>query len=106
MELSRRWRQGLGGIPAVGVVVAVTFALLIAPPGQAKERPTCFGHRATIVGMNHHDHISGTPHRDVIVAKAGNDVIKTPKGPDNAGRDVICTGSGDDYVKGDTDSEK
>jgi hypothetical protein len=91
---------------ALAAVVTGLVVLASVPTGAARSKPTCFGKTATIVGSNGPNHISGTAHKDVIVALGGRDVIKAPKGPQNNGQDVICAGGGNDYVKGDTDDEK
>jgi uncharacterized repeat protein (TIGR01451 family) len=62
-----------------------------APPPPA---PQCAHKNATIVGTAGGDHLDGTNHVDVVVARGGNDLIKT-----FGGRDVICAGRGDDIVK-------
>src|SRR4051794_7349957 len=74
----------------VGVLAAVA---LIAVPAAAAKRPTCFGKRATIVGTNHRDHITGTENSNVIVGRGGRDVIDG-----NDGFDTICGGSGNDRL--------
>jgi hypothetical protein len=106
MELSTRGRRCVGAVLVQLAVIAMAATLAAAPPAGARHRPTCFGKAATIVGTNGPNHISGTPHKDVIVALGGRDVIKAPKGPKNKGNDVICAGGGNDYVKGGTDDEK
>ena len=65
------------------------------PPTAAAARPTCFGHKATIVGNNRGNHIKGTHHADVIAGLGGRDVIIG-----NGGRDIICGGSGNDRIYG------
>lgn len=57
--------------------------------------PKCFGERATIVGSNGDDNLTGTRDSDVIVGADGNDRIDG--GP---GDDKICGGEGDDLLKG------
>jgi Ca2+-binding RTX toxin-like protein len=80
----------------VGVIAATLLATsALAAPGDAAARSVCFGHRATIVGNKHGNHIRGTRHADVIVAKGGRDVIRG-----NGGRDVICGGGGGDRIYG------
>ncbi len=59
----------------------------LPPPTAAAARPTCFGHKATIVGNNRGNHIKGTHHGDVIAGLGGRDVITS-----NGGRDIICGG--------------
>jgi hypothetical protein len=84
---------------------AAIIVLLCATTGTARERPTCFGKRATIVGTNHRDKISGTRYSDVIVARGGNDVIEA-HGRANHGHDLICGGQGKDEIEGSGDAEK
>lgn len=57
--------------------------------GANKNKPKCFGERATIVGTNRSDRLRGTPQDDVIVARGGADDIKS-----RAGNDLICAGRG------------
>jgi hypothetical protein len=57
-------------IARLATVVGLLTALALAAASAAEARPTCFGKRATIVGNKHGNHISGTAHRDVIVAPA------------------------------------
>lgn len=77
------------------VTAAVLAAGLLAPsPSPARARPTCMGHRATIVGTNRHDVLRGTDGRDVIVGLDGADVIRGL-----GGDDLICGGDG--YLYGD-----
>jgi len=82
----------------------MTFALTSI--GSARARPKCFGETATIVGNNGPNKISGTAHNDVIYGGGGNDTIKTPSGPKNQGKDIICGGPGNDDIVGNGDSEK
>lgn len=62
-----------------------------ANPSAARERAThfCRGHEASIVGTAGDDELTGTIHRDVIVALRGIDHVV---GRD--GNDVICLGRG------------
>jgi hypothetical protein len=92
-------------IPFVLVLVGL-IALAVTSIGSARARPKCFGETATIVGTNGPNNISGTAHNDVIYAGGGNDTIKTPSGPKNQGRDIICGGPGNDEIVGNGDSEK
>jgi Ca2+-binding RTX toxin-like protein len=86
-----------------GVVAFAALALLVAPNGNARSRPTCFGKPATIVGTNHHDVIKGRPGKDVIAALGGQDVIKAPNTRVNHGKDVVCGGAGDDKITGNNE---
>lgn len=77
-------RVGLAGIAA-----SMILGGLVATPAQAAA--TCFGERATIVGNERDNDITGTPGRDVIVAGGGNDVVHG-----EGGNDLIGGGSGED----------
>jgi Ca2+-binding RTX toxin-like protein len=77
----------------IGAVLAASATLLAAATAAA--RPTCLGHRATIVGNHLGNHIKGTPHADVIAALGGRDVVIG-----NGGRDIICGGGGRDRLFG------
>src|SRR5262249_59927035 len=70
------------------------------PPGGSRV-PTCAGRKATIVGTNGRDRLTGTRHADVIVALGGNDTVKG-----GAGDDVICAGDGNDHVSGGAGNDK
>lgn len=56
---------------------------------------TAEGIAATIVGARESDELQGTPARDVIVARSGDELIE---GED--GRDVVCSGRGQDRIRG------
>jgi Ca2+-binding RTX toxin-like protein len=88
------------------LVLAGLIALAITSVGSARAKPKCFGKTATIVGNNSSNTIQGTARNDVIYAGGGNDTIKTPSGPKNQGRDIICGGPGNDEITGNGDSEK
>jgi uncharacterized delta-60 repeat protein len=62
--------------------------------------PRCHGLKATIVGTNANDKITGTRKRDVIVGLGGNDRISGA-----GGNDVICAGAGNDRVFGGPGSD-
>ena len=62
--------------------------------------PHCHGLKATIVGTNANDKLTGTPKRDVIVGLGGNDRISGA-----GGNDVICGGAGNDRVFGGPGSD-
>lgn len=100
-----RPRIGIRIIP-FALVLAGLIALGVTSIGSARARPKCFGKTATIVGNNSANTISGTAKNDVIYAGGGNDTIKTPSGPKNQGRDIICGGPGNDDIYGNGDSEK
>lgn len=61
-----------------------------------RARPACLNRKATIVGTDGDDTITGTRERDVIVGLEGDDTI-TGRG----GRDVICGSEGNDSIQGD-----
>jgi hypothetical protein len=77
------------------VAVLLTATVAVVAAGTAAARPSCLGHRATMVGNRHANHIKGTPHRDVIAALGGKDVIMG-----DGGRDIICGGGGSDRLFG------
>lgn len=97
----RRW-----GALGAGALLACLIVMSSAAAGAARNRPTCFGKPATIVGSNASNRISGTGHDDVIVAGAGNDVIEASGQGNNHGRDLICAGKGKDQIFGNADAEK
>jgi Ca2+-binding RTX toxin-like protein len=85
------------GSPRSHVLIAgglAAFAVLLTA-ATAGARPSCFGHKATIVGNHRGNHIKGTPHADVIAGKGGRDKILG-----NGGRDIICGGGGPDRLLG------
>src|SRR5215212_1368431 len=86
-----------------GVTAFALVALLAAPAGNAKSRPTCFGKPATIVGTNHSDVIKGTQGKDIIAARGGQDVVRAPNTRINHGKDVVCGGAGDDRITGNNE---
>lgn len=100
-----RPRMGVRIIP-FALVLAGLIVFALTSIGSARARPKCFGQTATIVGNNAANTISGTARNDVIYAGGGNDTIKTPSGPKNQGRDIICGGPGNDDIYGNGDSEK
>lgn len=55
--------------------------------------PRCAGFKATIVGTDASQRISGTAGRDVIVARGGNDVVNG-----RGGLDIVCGGAGNDTI--------
>jgi Ca2+-binding RTX toxin-like protein len=55
----------------------------------------CHGVTATIVGDAGSEHITGTPHRDVIAARGGDDTVDG-----RGGNDLICGGRGHDRLNG------
>jgi uncharacterized delta-60 repeat protein len=55
----------------------------------------CLGHKATIVGTQGPDKLTGTPRRDVIAALGGKDEVRGL-----SGADLICGGKGRDKLLG------
>jgi beta-glucanase (GH16 family) len=83
------------------VVVALVSAIAaVAGTASAAASPTCFGHKATIIGTNAADHLVGTAARDVILARRGHDRVYGRRGDDlvcgGPGRDELSLGSGAD----------
>ena len=98
----------------LGIAVAVFGGLAVAANATTSNppRPTCLGHKATLVLVQGHD-IQGTAGPDVIVVKSqratvdghgGNDVICGGPGPDRLiggpGNDQISGGGGNDTLYG------
>ena len=78
------------------VVLAAVFAiaaLAVTGTASAAVSPTCFGHRATIVGTNGGDQLVGTAARDIIVAGRGHDRVSARQG-----NDLVCGGPGLDEL--------
>lgn len=102
--MSRRARRLL---PTLALVALATtpFVALGGPAGAAP--PTCAGLKATIVGNARANSITGTPQRDVVVARGGNDTIRGLGGNDvicgGDGADTILGGEGNDRLYGETD---
>jgi uncharacterized repeat protein (TIGR01451 family) len=65
------------------------------PPPPPPSPATCRGRTATIVGTNGSNFLIGTPVRDVVQARAGDDTVFT-----FGGRDLVCAGDGRDFVNG------
>jgi beta-glucanase (GH16 family) len=84
----------------LATVVAAIAALHVLGTASAAASPSCFGHRATIVGTRGADHLVGTAARDVIVARRGHDRVYAREGNDlvcgGPGRDVLVLGPGAD----------
>jgi beta-glucanase (GH16 family) len=77
-------------------VLAAVFAIAAlgvtgTAPGAAA--PTCFGHKATIVGTRTGDDLVGTAARDIIVAGRGHDRVNARQGDD-----LVCGGPGVDEL--------
>ena len=94
-------------VPAIVAAAGLTAPLAVVPTAHAAV-PTCGGLKATIVGNNLANVITGTAKRDVIVARGGNDTIRGLGGNDvicaGDGADTINGGDGDDRLFGETDS--
>ncbi len=78
------------------LLLALVFAiavLVVAGTAPAAVSPTCFGHKATILGTNGGDHLVGTSARDVIVAGRGDDRVSARQG-----NDLVCGGPGLDEL--------
>ena len=87
------------------LVVAVCFFIIGPHVGVAiAGGPTCFGQRATQVGTDRNDQLTGTRSDDVIVSRGGNDRISALGGDDRIcagpGFDAVAPGKGDDKVDG------
>ena len=80
--------------------VAAIAAFHVLGTASAAASPTCFGHKATIVGTNAADNLVGTAARDVILARRGHDHVYARQGNDlvcgGPGRDKLSVGSGAD----------
>jgi Ca2+-binding RTX toxin-like protein len=81
-------------VPALVTTAGLAATVLLAPTAHAAA-PTCGGLKATIVGNDKANAITGTPQRDVVVARGGNDTIRGL-----GGNDVICGGEGADTILG------
>lgn len=86
------------------LAIATLFPLVIAVPSTAAAAPTCFGRRASIVGTDGNDILTGTADRDVIAALRGDDQIAGMGGNDlicaGSGVDIVAAGEGSDQVSG------
>ena len=86
-------------IPMLLANLLVVCPLVLAGPAAATQSdstrtPTCAGEPATVVGTAASDDLRGTPRRDVVVARDGDDQIHT-----GAGRDLVCAGDGFDFLR-------
>ncbi|MCW2736769.1 calcium-binding protein [Nocardioides sp.] len=92
------------------LAAAALAAPVLAVPSAQAAAVTCGGIKATIVGNNRANQITGTAKRDVIVARGGNDTIRGIGGNDvicgGDGADSILGGDGNDRIFGETDSLK
>ncbi len=93
-------------VPVLLATAGLAAPLGLAPPAHAAA-PTCAGVKATIVGNDKANAITGTARRDVIVARGGNDTIRGVAGNDvicgGDGADTILGGDGDDRIYGEAD---
>ena len=92
-------------VPAVLAAAGLAVPLAVAPTAHAA--PSCAGLKATIVGNDKPNAITGTARRDVVVARGGNDTIRGLGGNDvicgGDGADTILGGDGNDRLLGETD---
>ena len=102
--MSRRARRL---VPTLALVALVTTPLVAVGGPAGAAPPTCAGLKATIVGNARANQITGTPQRDVVVARGGNDTIRGLGGNDvicgGDGADTILGGEGNDRLYGETD---
>lgn len=93
-------------VPALVAAAGLTAPLAITPVAHAAA-PSCGGLKATIVGNDKANAITGTPQRDVVVARGGNDTVRGLGGNDvvcgGDGADAILGGDGNDRLYGETD---
>lgn len=93
-------------VPALVAAAGLAAPLAVVPAAQAAV--TCGGLKATIVGNNKANVLTGTARRDVVVARGGNDTIRGLGGNDvicaGDGADTVNGGDGDDRLFGETDS--
>ena len=75
------------------VAVLAIGALVFIGTASAAASPTCFGHKATIVGTDGGDRLVGTAARDIIVAGRGHDRVIARQG-----NDLVCGGPGRDEL--------
>jgi uncharacterized delta-60 repeat protein len=88
--------QSSGRIVALGETSCCgprVFALVGLRGGT--DRTRCLKHKATIVGTQGPDELTGTPRRDVIAALGGKDEVRGL-----SGADLICGGPGKDKLFG------
>jgi Ca2+-binding RTX toxin-like protein len=81
-----------------------TYTLMLGSStvlADTSQAVTCLGKRATNVGTNGNDRITGTAKREVIFAGIGDDVVDG-----GGGRDVICGGEGNDVLMGGAGSDE
>ncbi len=94
-------------VPALVAAAGLAAPLAVVPTAQAAA-VTCGGLKATIVGNNKANVLTGTARRDVVVARGGNDTIRGLGGNDvicaGDGADSVAGGDGDDRIFGETDS--
>ena len=93
-KMNRLRNAGLG--LAVGVAVCLLAAVIVPVSAEASpSRRMCLGAKATIVGTEGDDHLTGTPHADVIVGLGGEDDISGQEGDDK-----ICGGRARQHRRG------
>ena len=81
-------------VPALVATAGLAAPVVLAPTAHAAA-PTCGGLKATIVGNDKANAITGTPQRDVSASRGGNDTVRGI-----GGNDVICGGDGADTILG------
>lgn len=83
------------GVVAALSVAVMTVATLVGAVAAGAAAVTCAGHRATIVGTDKSEILTGTNGPDVIAAQAGSDTVNGL-----GGDDIICGGRGADRLNG------
>lgn len=87
--------QSQGRIVALGEPCCGAKSYTLFRLHGGSDHTRCLGHKATIVGTQGPDELTGTSHRDVIAALGGKDKVRALGGPD-----VICGGKGQDTLLG------
>jgi Ca2+-binding RTX toxin-like protein len=86
------------------VVLAAAVVSLLAGGSAAQTAPSCFGVRATVVGVPGPDKMQGTSGPDVMDGLGGNDTIDGMGGDDlicgDTGNDTLVGGGGNDKLDG------
>ncbi|HXH79791.1 calcium-binding protein [Nocardioides sp.] len=87
-------------VPTLTTTLALTIPLVALGATAQAAAKSCAGERATIVGNERSNDLTGTTKRDVIWAGAGNDRISGL-----GGNDLICAGEGADRISGGPDDD-
>ena len=82
---------GEGDLHAAPALMAARSTTLTTASAATR---LCWSRHPTIVGTKGDDHLTGTEHRDVIMALRGDDTITGVSGDDR-----VCAGPGDDTVR-------